>query len=92
MISRGHKTDDILEIYSLDQIEKYNEAALKNQADELKALVIGMRAAFQTDQRTFKEYLSSLLFKKEDVKNKPVKTTMKKIRAVQNLLSGWGKK
>ena len=93
MISRGHKKDEILKKYTLDQIECFTIAALKNQNKEIQDLIIGVRAAFHADNGKFNEFMRQTKYREpihHDRKN--LKVTPDKINAIQSLFIKAGKK
>lgn len=93
LVSRGHRIDDVLHAYSLDQIEAYMIAALKNKQLEKQEAFIGIRSAFHAKGQDFKNFLSGLEIKggRDDKPAAPKgKMTKRKISFFQKLLSGKG--
>lgn len=60
LVSRGHKWQDILTGYSIEQVEHLCAAARTNRRKELAELAVVFRAAGQFQKEDFQQFMDSL--------------------------------
>jgi len=86
-MSRGHIRREILEEYSLEQINRFTLAARNNLNEERKTVIMGLRVAFHGQDKDFEHFMKSFEPQKtvREIKNKPV--TSQQINAIQGLLN-----
>lgn len=88
LISRGHRYDDIVRKYTIEQIRVFEEAARKNRVAEMIDQSIAVRAA-GADKREWRRYLDTLKAVADPEKPKEVKVIDEVGAAMlRNLLAG----
>ena len=88
LISRGHRYDDVVRKYTIEQIRIFEEAGRKNRVAEMIDQSIAVRAA-GADQREWKKYLDALKAVAEPAQKKEVKVINNVGAAMlRNLLAG----
>jgi hypothetical protein len=87
MVSRGHRAEDLISVYTLDQFWYYHRAALRNYRRELLDQASGMRLAF-AGQKDWQKFVKAMT--EEDRPKKKDAATLPKERLgeVRKLLSG----
>lgn len=79
MISRGHKLNDILYVYTMEQISAFQEAATVNHKNLFKEYAIAVRVATHSKQKGFSDYINEPTLQKKR-KGKIVKEDAHKLK------------
>ena len=60
MIHRGHAFNNLHGVYTMDQVERFYEAAHRNLKKETLLLSVAMRVGFGANKKQWQEYISDL--------------------------------
>ncbi|MCJ7663035.1 MAG: hypothetical protein MUO24_02205 [Desulfobacterales bacterium] len=85
---RGHDPRDLLEIYTIDQLWYYHEAAQKNLQTETLHLATGMRLAFHANKNEWQKYAKTVLGSGKKKKIEPMVMPKSQLPSLRRLLHG----
>lgn len=89
LVSRGHRVNDVLRVYTLDQIQAFVEAGdMRSQEDHL-AFAAAHRAAMMSDKH-WRSYVqeSRMRMRHAEEERDPTPMTKERIKALQKVLGG----
>ena len=90
LVNRGHRVEDILNTYTLEQIENFVHAAQKNIHHERHSQSIIYRTALKANKNDFRRFLDSLAIRDKKEKKEAQHKAMdgKRMGFFRGLLSG----
>jgi len=88
LVSRGHRIDDVLRRYTMNQVRAFIDAAATNIKRDAAQFAIGMRNARFADERSWKKFIDALIAKVTTRKKKPDQLKPEQVPFVRNLLHG----
>lgn len=91
-MSRGHRYDDIVNNYTLDQFYGFYDTAIDSRESELLDEACFQRAAYHADEKGWKHFLRELKYQK--IKRESIKASREgrsipvNVQGIERLLQG----